>query len=78
MLGSVQVVAGAGAVAAGVWVVHHFLWPPVRRWWHGRSEPSVEAAAAAAVAGAIQAQVRLMHQLLINLAMHAGLDAQLL
>lgn len=53
-----QVVAGAGAVAAGIWVVHHFLMPPALRWWRGSSGPSADEKAAAAIAAAIQAQVR--------------------
>lgn len=52
-----QVVAGAGAVGVGVWVIHHFLLPPVVRWWRGPDKPSPESAAALAVANALQQQV---------------------
>lgn len=51
-----QVVAGAGAIAAGIWVVNHYVIPPAVRWWRGGSDHSAGDKAAAAVAGAIQAQ----------------------
>ncbi|KAK9800338.1 hypothetical protein WJX73_005393 [Symbiochloris irregularis] len=51
-----QVVAGAGALGVGVWVIHQFLLPPVFRWWRGPDKPSPESAAALAVANALQEQ----------------------